>query len=506
MEYILAVDQGTTSTKAFLLKKDGTLLASKGVPITQHYPKPGYVEHDPDEIWFSVMRAMADVLQKNEVKKGEVKAIAITNQRETTVCFDRDSLRPLHPAICWQCRRTADICKREEYVSRLDEITYKTGLKLDPYFSGTKMRYIFENVKGAYEKASTGQALCGTVDAYLVYRLTNKASFMTDYSNASRTLLFNIRELKYDDSLLEMFDVPVECLPKPVPSGYDYGEVNINIDNIPVTLSEAAALEVLNGVHIMGVAGDQAAALFGQACFEKGESKTTFGTGCFSLMNIGREPLCSKEGLLTSVACTIGDDVTYALEGSVFQGGSIISWLKDEMGLIKEPSDCDRICSSLPDNGGVYMVPAFTGLGAPYWNSEVRGAVLGLTRGTGGDYIVRAGVEAIAYQVAELIGLMQKETGIRSREMKVDGGVCACDFLMQLQSDLLNVDICRARSDEMTSMGVGMLAGLMVGLFENKEELKKLYEPSKVYKPKMSGDEALGLLEGYRGAVKTLIG
>ena len=468
MEYILAVDQGTTSTKAFLLKKDGTLLASKGVPITQHYPKPGYVEHDPDEIWFSVMRAMADVLQKNEVKKGEVKAIAITNQRETTVCFDRDSLRPLHPAICWQCRRTADICKREEYVSRLDEITYKTGLKLDPYFSGTKMRYIFENVKGAYEKASTGQALCGTVDAYLVYRLTNKASFMTDYSNASRTLLFNIRELKYDDSLLEMFDVPVECLPKPVPSGYDYGEVNINIDNIPVTLSEAAALEVLNGVHIMGVAGDQAAALFGQACFEKGESKTTFGTGCFSLMNIGREPLCSKEGLLTSVACTIGDDVTYALEGSVFQGGSIISWLKDEMGLIKEPSDCDRICSSLPDNGGVYMVPAFTGLGAPYWNSEVRGAVLGLTRGTGGDYIVRAGVEAIAYQVAELIGLMQKETGIRSREMKVDGGVCACDFLMQLQSDLLNVDICRARSDEMTSMGVGMLAGLMVGLFENK--------------------------------------
>ena len=324
MEYILAVDQGTTSTKAFLLKKDGTLLASKGVPITQHYPKPGYVEHDPDEIWFSVMRAMADVLQKNEVKKGEVKAIAITNQRETTVCFDRDSLRPLHPAICWQCRRTADICKREEYVSRLDEITYKTGLKLDPYFSGTKMRYIFENVKGAYEKASTGQALCGTVDAYLVYRLTNKASFMTDYSNASRTLLFNIRELKYDDSLLEMFDVPVECLPKPVPSGYDYGEVNINIDNIPVTLSEAAALEVLNGVHIMGVAGDQAAALFGQACFEKGESKTTFGTGCFSLMNIGREPLCSKEGLLTSVACTIGDDVTYALEGSVFQGGSII--------------------------------------------------------------------------------------------------------------------------------------------------------------------------------------
>lgn len=504
--YILSIDQGTTSTKAFLLDKKGNLLASSGMPITQHYPEPGYVEHDPDEIYFSVLRAMADVLIRNNAVKGDIDSVAITNQRETTICFDSETLRPLHPGICWQCRRTADICRRREYEEKIRMITFKTGLKLDPYFSATKMRYIFENVEGAYEKAKEGTALCGTVDSYLVYRLTGKKNYLTDYSNASRTMLFNIRDLRYDEELLDLFDVPEQCLARPVPSGYDYGEIEISSDQIPLTARETEVLEILNGVHITGVAGDQAAALFGQTCFGEGDSKTTFGTGCFTLMNIGREPLISKGGLLTSVACSIEDDIDYALEGSVFQGGSIISWLKDEMGLIREPSDCDRICSSLKDNGGVYMVPAFTGLGAPYWNPEVRGAVLGLTRGTGGDYIVRAGVEAIAYQVAELIGLMQKETGIRSREMKVDGGVCACDFLMQLQSDLLNVDICRARSDEMTSMGVGMLAGLMVGLFENKEELKKLYEPSKVYKPKMSGDEALGLLEGYRGAVKTLIG
>ena len=504
--YILAIDQGTTSTKAFLLGKDGTLLASKGMPLTQHYPKPGYVEHDPDEIYFSVLRAMADLIIRYDVQKGDIAGVAITNQRETTICFDGDSLRPLHPAICWQCRRTSEICKREEYVQRLDEITYKTGLKLDPYFSATKMRFIFENVKGAYDKAKEGKALCGTVDSYLVYRLTDKKSFLTDYSNASRTMLFNIRELKYEDVLLDLFDVPRKCLATPVPSGYDYGEIDLHTETVPLTASEAESLEILNGVHILGVAGDQAAALFGQTCFSKGESKTTFGTGCFTLMNIGGEVLCSKKGLLTSVACTLDNDISYALEGSVFQGGSIISWLKDEMGLIKEPSDCDRICSQLPDNGGVYMVPAFTGLGAPYWDSEVRGAVMGLTRGTGGDYIVRAGVEAIAYQVAELIMLMQEETGIKGREIKVDGGVCACDFLMQLQSDILDMDVLRAGTDEMTSMGVAMVAGLYGGFFEGKEELKKLYKTSKVYKPKMSRDKAEELLGGYRSAVRTLIG
>jgi len=504
--YILSIDQGTTSTKAFLLDKKGNLLASSGMPITQHYPEPGYVEHDPDEIYFSVLRAMADVLIRNNAVKGDIDSVAITNQRETTICFDSETLRPLHPGICWQCRRTADICRRREYEEKIRMITFKTGLKLDPYFSATKMRYIFENVEGAYEKAKEGTALCGTVDSYLVYRLTGKKNYLTDYSNASRTMLFNIRDLRYDEELLDLFDVPEQCLARPVPSGYDYGEIEISSDQIPLTARETEVLEILNGVHITGVAGDQAAALFGQTCFGEGDSKTTFGTGCFTLMNIGREPLISKGGLLTSVACSIEDDIDYALEGSVFQGGSIISWLKDEMGLIREPSDCDRICSSLKDNGGVYMVPAFTGLGAPYWNPEVRGAVLGLTRGTGGDYIVRAGVESIAYQVAELILLMQKETGIKGGEMKVDGGVCACDFLMQLQSNILGLDVLRARSDEMTAMGAGMVAGLYSGFYESKKELKRLYVPSKVYNPKMERSQADSLLEGYRSSVRTLIG
>lgn len=504
--FVLAVDQGTTSSKAFLIDKEGNVLASKGVPLTQHYPKPGYVEHDPDEIYFSVLRAIADLLIKNKIQKGEIVSMGITNQRETTVCFDRNTLRPLYPAICWQCRRTADICKRPELKSREDEIFRKTGLKLDPYFSGTKMRYIFENKKEAYEAAVSGRCLMGTVDAYLLYRLTDKKVFATDYSNASRTLLFNINTLEYDDELLALFDVPKACLARPYPSSHDFGEISIRGDQIPLTSEEADALELLNGVHITGIAGDQAAALFGQTCFEDGDSKTTYGTGCFTLMNVGTKPVFSKNGLLTSASWSIGGVTNYALEGSVFQGGSIISWLKDEMGLIREPSDCDRICSGLSDNGGVYFVPAFTGLGAPYWNSEVRGAVLGLTRGTGGDYIVRAGVESIAYQVALLVLLMREETGIVSREMKVDGGVCACDFLMQLQSDILGIEIKRAASDEMTATGVGFISGLTSGFYDSLDELKNIYRASHCYSPVRDAEESAKLLDGYREAVKTLLG
>ncbi len=504
-KYILAVDQGTTSSKAFLLDKEGNLIASHGVPLTQHYPNPGWVEHDPDEIYFSVLRAIADLLIANNVQPGDISSMGITNQRETTICFDKETLRPMHPAICWQCRRTEEICKRDILVNNADTIIAKTGLKLDPYFSGTKMRYIFENVEGAYEKALNGDVYCGTVDAYLVYRFTGKKSFATDYSNASRTLLFNISTLDYDDELLSIFDVPRACLAKVLPSGSDYGEIHLNNNEIPLSSRETDALMLLNGVHITGVMGDQAAALFGQTCFTKGSSKTTYGTGCFTLMNVGETPVISGNGLLTSVAWTIGGKTTYALEGSVFQGGSIVSWLKDEMGLIREPKDCDRICRSLDDNGGVYFVPAFTGLGAPYWNSKVRGAILGLTRGTGGDYIVRAGIEAIAYQVAELILLMQKETGITGDVMRVDGGVCACDFLMQFQSDLLDIEICRAKTDEMTAMGVAMMSGLYAGFFKSLEELSSIYKSSSVYKPLMDKEAANSLLEEYKSAVGTII-
>lgn len=504
-KYILTVDQGTTSSKAFLLDKEGNLIASKGVPITQHYPKPGWVEHDPDEIYFSVLKAIADVLIANNIKTGDIESIGITNQRETTIVFDKNTLRPLHPAIVWQCRRTEEICKREVFQNRIDEITNKTGLKLDPYFSATKMVYVFENVVGSREKAQSGEVYCGTVDSYLIYRLTNKTSFKTDYSNASRTLLFNINTLSYDDELLNLFDIPKCCLAEPMKSSADYGEVYLKNNEIPLSSAEVDALMCLNGVHITGVAGDQAAALFGQTCYTKGSSKTTYGTGCFTLMNIGKTPVISKNGLLTSVAWSIDDELTYALEGSVFQGGSIVSWLKDEMGLIREPSDCDRICSNLPDNGGVYFVPAFTGLGAPYWNSEVRGAILGLTRGTGGDYIIRAGIEAIAYQVSELILLMQQETGIKGEVMRVDGGVCACDFLMQLQSDILNIEVCRAKTDEMTAMGVGMMSGLFTGFYSSMDELSAIYKSSKIYKPEMDRVMVDGFLNEYKKAVGTIL-
>lgn len=504
-KYILTVDQGTTSSKAFLIDKEGNLLKSKGVPLTQHYPNPGWVEHDPDEIYFTVLRAIADVLISNNVQPGDIDSIGITNQRETTIVFDKETLRPLHPAICWQCRRTESICAREKLASQIDEITSKTGLKLDPYFSGTKMRYVFENVEGAYERAAKGEVLCGTVDSYLVYRMTNKSSFKTDYSNASRTLLFNINTLDYDDELLKLFDVPRACLATAVAPTSDFGEVQLKGSEIPLTSREVDALMCLNGVHITGVAGDQAAALFGQTCFDKGSSKTTYGTGCFTLMNIGNTPIISKNGLLTSVAWSIDGEVTYALEGSVFQGGSIVSWLKEEMGLIREPSECDRICSSLKDNGGVYFVPAFTGLGAPYWNSTVRGAILGLTRGTGGDYIVRAGIEAIAYQVAELILLMQDETSINGEVMRVDGGVCACDFLMQFQSDLLDIEICRAYTDEMTAMGVGMMSGLTTGFYESLDELRNIYKSAKTYNPVMDRQMADKLLGEYRKSVGIII-
>ena len=504
--FVLAVDQGTTSSKAFLITKDGQVISSKGIPLTQHYPEPGFVEHDPDEIYFSVLRAIAGLLIDNKVQKGEIVSMGITNQRETTVCFDRETLRPFCNAICWQCRRTSDICKREELTSKADMIALKTGLKLDPYFSGTKMRYIFENIDKTYEEAGKGNCLMATVDAYLIYRLTDKKVFATDYSNASRTLLFNINTLEYDEELLKLFDIPRKCLADPVPSSHDFGQISIKAGEVPLGAREAEALEILNGVHITGVAGDQAAALFGQTCFEKGESKTTFGTGCFTLMNVGTSPVFSSNGLLTSCSWSFDGVTSYALEGSVFQGGSIITWLKEEMGLIREPSDCDRICSSLPDNGGVYLVPAFTGLGAPFWNSEVRGAILGLTRGTGGDYIVRAGVESIAYQVALLAETMKLETGNAFSEMKVDGGVCACDFLMQLQSDILGADIVRAGSDEMTALGVGFISGFTCGFYSSFEELKSLHKAFKVYKPAEDREKASKLLDGYGKAVKILTG
>ena len=504
-DYILSVDQGTTSTKAFLLDRKGELIPSSPCPISQIYPEAGYVEHDAEEIFTSVLKTMSDLLIRYPEAVKNIDSVAITNQRETTVAIDKLTGKPVCNAIVWQCRRTADICKREELLREEQYICRTTGLKIDPYFSATKMRWFLENVPEAKEKNDKDELLFGTIDAFLVYKLTNKKSFASDYSNCSRTMLFDITNLKYDDRLLEIFDIKKESLAMPKPSCDDYGTIELTkeeLDKYDLNEDQKDILLTLNGIHIKGIAGDQAAALFGQNCFSKGDTKTTYGTGCFTLMNVGESPVFSDNGLLTSAAWSIGGKTTYALEGSVFQGGSVISWLKDELHLIDKPSECDDVCNSLVDNGGVYLVPAFTGLGAPCWNADVRGTIVGLTRGSGRNHIVRAGIESIAYQVTELVDLMNEDTGISSTHMKVDGGVCASEFLMQLQSDLLGIDIVRARSDEMTAMGVGLLAGLTTGFFTSLEELKGLYYSSKTYSPAKASGSARKALGEYKKAVK----
>ena len=504
-EFILTCDQGTTSTKSFLLDMNGDIIRSAPQPIEQFYPMPGYVEHDPSQILLSVLKSMADVLLSNPYAKDHINCVGITNQRETTIAFRKESGKAICNAIVWQCRRTSDICRRPEYVQKEELIRKKTGLRLDPYFSATKMRWILENIPGAEKAAVSGELLLGTVDAFLVYNLTGRKNYLTDYSNCSRTMLFDITELDYDHELLELFEIPIKALPKPCPSCFDYGEIALDKGDLlqkGLSVTEADALMSLNGVHIKAIAGDQAAALFGQNCFGEGDTKTTYGTGCFTLMNIGSKPVFSENGLLTSAAWSFGGKTTYALEGSVFQGGSVISWLKDELRMIDDPSDCDRMCNMVEDNGGVYLVPAFTGLGAPYWDPDVRGVITGLTRGSSREHIVRAGVESIAYQVTELVDLMMRDTGIVSTHMKVDGGVCASEFLMQLQADLLGVHIERAVSDEMTAMGVGLLAGLQAGMFRSCEEIAKMYRTSRRYDPQRPAMESRKLLEGYKKAVK----
>jgi len=507
-DFILSIDQGTTSTKAFILNRKGELVAGEPVSISQIYPQPGFVEHSPEEIYKSVLQAVVNVLKANPGAMSNISSVGITNQRETTIAFGKNSIRSAYNAIVWQCRRTSEMCRRPEIKNMEQYICSKTGLKIDPYFSATKMRWIMENVPGIMDEVKSGNILFSTVDGYLVYRLTDRKSFCSDYSNVSRTMLFDIEKLDYDEELLKLFGIPRECLADPKPSCSDFGEIKLNPDellSLGFSNEDAYILTTLNGVHITAVAGDQAAALFGQNAIHEGDAKTTYGTGCFTLMNVGNKPVFSKNGLLTSPAWSLNGETVYALEGSIFQGGSVISWLKDEMGMINAPSDCDEICYSIPDNGGVYLVPAFTGLGAPYWKPDVRGILTGLTRGSGRAQIVRASVESIAYQVTELVNLMMDDTGIPAKQMKVDGGVCGSDFLMQFQSDLLGVKITRARSDEMTAMGVGLLSGLQTGYFESVRSIYCLYSASKTYEPNMSAYVVEKLMNGYKQAVRTAL-
>ena len=507
MKYILCVDQGTTSTKAFLLDEEGNLSQGEHVPFEQYYPQPGWVSHDAEEIYVSVLMACALVLKEHPEAKDNIACMGITNQRETTVAFSAAG-KPITQAIVWQCRRTSDICRRPEIREQSRRITEITGLKIDPYFSATKMLWLLENVRSLRERCSTGEVHLSTIDGFLVYRLTNGRSYASDYSNCSRTMLFDIAKKEYDQDFLELFGIPQKALAKPMESCADYGEIELNgeyLRNAGFNDSEIELLLSLNGVHITGVLGDQPAALLGQNAINKGDSKTTYGTGSFTLMNLGTEPVFSKNGLLTSCAWSINGVTNYALEGSIFQAGSVISWLKDELGFINDPSECDAFCNSIEDCGGVYLVPAFTGLGAPYWKPEARGILTGLTRGTGRAQIIRAGVESIAYQVTELVNLMTDDTGIKAGRMKVDGGVCASSFLMQLQSDLLGVTVTRALSDEMTAIGAGLAAGIQAGIFGSIEETGKFYKAGDSYEPGMSAFEVAEKMEGYRSAVRATI-
>ena len=490
-KYIIALDQGTTSSRAIVFDKNQNILGVSQKEITQIYPKEGWVEHNPMEIWASQYGVLQEVIAKINIHSSDIVAIGITNQRETTIVWDKNTGEPIYNAIVWQCRRTSNIV--DELKSKgLDKyIQNKTGLIPDAYFSATKIKWILDNVDGAREKAEKGELLFGTVDTWILWKLTDGKVHVTDYTNASRTMLYNINELKWDDELLEIFNIPKSMLPEVKNSSEVYGYTNLD--------GECK-------VPIAGIAGDQQAALFGQTAFNKGEAKNTYGTGCFLLMNTGEELVKSNEGLLTTIAIGIDNKVQYALEGSVFVGGAVIQWLRDELKLITDASDSEYFASKVSDNGGVYLVPAFVGLGAPYWDMYARGAILGLTRGTNKNHIIRAALESIAYQSKAVIETMEKESGIKINRLKVDGGASRNEFLMQFQSDIVNVEVSRPIITETTALGAAYLAGLAVGFWKDKEELSKGWYESQRYYPSMEEEVRNKLYSKWEKAVERTLG
>ncbi|MGN0664134.1 MAG: glycerol kinase GlpK [Negativibacillus sp.] len=484
-KYIIALDQGTTSSRAIIFDRDQHVIKVAQKEFTQFYPKAGWVEHDPMEIYSSQYGVLMEALAQSDISPREIAAIGITNQRETTIVWDKQTGRPIYNAIVWQCRRTADICKQLEKDGWGPYIRENTGLLIDAYFSGTKIKWILDNVPGARQKAERGELLFGTVDSWLIWKLTGGKIHVTDYTNASRTMLFNIRTLQWDDKLLEVLDIPRSLLPKVCSSSEIYGYTNI------------AGVEV----PIAGIAGDQQAALFGQACFSQGEAKNTYGTGCFLLMNIGEKPVLSRNGLVTTIGIGLKDKVQYALEGSIFVGGAVIQWLRDEMRFITESADSEYFAQKVEDNGGVYLVPAFTGLGAPHWDMYARGSLFGLTRGTSRNHIIRAALEAIAYQTNDVLTAMVSDTGVPVRELKVDGGASANNFLMQFQADILNCRLCRPKIRETTALGAAYLAGLAVGIWNSTQEIRRQWTLEKEYLPAMASEERSRLLKGWNKAV-----
>ncbi|EAD1162768.1 glycerol kinase [Listeria monocytogenes] len=488
-KYILALDQGTTSSRAMIIDEEGEVIGVAQEEFDQIFPKPGWVEHNANEIWASILAVIAGVLLKTNISSKEIAGIGITNQRETTVIWDKESGNPIYNAIVWQSRQTEDICKQLRKDGYEDTIRSKTGLLIDPYFAGTKARWILDHVDGAQERAEKGELLFGTIDTWLVWKLTGGRAHITDYSNASRTLLYNIYDLEWDDELLKMLNIPKAMLPEVRPSSEVYA------DTVPYHFFGEE-------VPVAGIAGDQQAALFGQGCFEKGMAKNTYGTGCFLLMNTGEKAVRSENGLLTTLAWGIDGKVEYALEGSIFVAGSAIQWLRDGLRMVRQSSDSENYASRIESSDGVYVVPAFVGLGAPYWDSDVRGAVFGLTRGTEKEQFIRATLESLAYQTRDVLYAMEQDSGISLKTLRVDGGASANNFLMQFQSDILGVPVERPENKETTVLGAAFLAGLAVGVWKDKNEIKKHWKLDKRFEVEMKEEQREDLYESWHKAVK----
>lgn len=490
-KFVMALDQGTTSSRCILFDRAGHICSAAQKEFTQIYTKPGWVEHDPLEIWSSQLSVAVEAMGKIGADATDIAAIGITNQRETTICFSRKTGRPIYNAICWQCRRTADEIDRlkEEGFDRL--IRERTGLIPDAYFSGTKIKWILDHVQGARQMAEEGELLFGTVDTWLIWNLTKGKVFVTDYTNASRTMLFDIHKKEWDEDILKRLGIPKSMLPEVKPSSCIYGHTEESV--------------IGGTIPIAGAAGDQQAALFGQCCFEAGEAKNTYGTGCFLLMNTGETPVKSENGLLTTIAASTEGEIRYALEGSVFVAGAAVQWLRDELRMIKNAPQSEEYAAAVEDTDGVYVVPAFTGLGAPYWNPYARGMIVGLTRGTAKEHFIRATLESLAYQTQDVLAAMEKDSGIHLKNLRVDGGASANDFLMQFQADITNKEVLRPECIETTALGAAYLAGIAVGFWKDKEDIRRNWSLARTFSPYMPGQRREEKLKGWKRAVRCAI-
>lgn len=492
-KYIVALDQGTTSSRAVVMDHDANIVSVSQREFEQIYPRPGWVEHDPMEIWASQSSTLVEVLAKADISSDEIAAIGITNQRETAIVWERETGKPIYNAIVWQCRRTAEICEQLKRDGMEEYIRKATGLVVDPYFSGTKVKWILDHVEGARERAKRGELLFGTVDTWLIWKMTQGRVHVTDYTNASRTMLFNIHELDWDDKMLDALDIPRAMLPEVRKSSEVYGQTNIGGKGG-------------TRIPIAGIAGDQQAALFGQLCVKEGMAKNTYGTGCFMLMNTGDKPVFSENGLVTTIAWGLNGQVTYALEGSIFVAGAAIQWLRDEMRLIDSSPDSEYMATKVPDTNGCYVVPAFTGLGAPHWDQYARGIIVGLTRGVNKYHIIRATLDSLCYQTNDVLRAMEADSGIRLAALKVDGGACANNYLMQTQADIINAPVQRPRCVETTAMGAAYLAGLAVGYWASKEDVVKNWAIDRTFAPNIGAEEREKRIHGWNKALRCAYG